>query len=86
MNGRALIVGVVVCLALCIALALLTETAAAKAAAGSDLSVSGDKKLATKTGVTLGSKEFDKQKLPGPLKIGFAIGSVVTAIAVMKWL
>lgn len=47
-----------------------------------------DKKMATKKGVagSLGNKEIEEQKLPGTLEIGFAVGSVVAAIAAFKFL
>ena len=54
----------------------------AAGAAGGDLS--GDQKLANQDG--LATKEFDKDKLPGKLEIGFTIGSVVAVIAAFKYL
>jgi hypothetical protein len=50
--------------------------------------LSADKELASKKGVSgsLATKQFDKDKLPGKWKIGFAFGSLIAAIAVVKWL
>jgi len=47
-----------------------------------------DKELASKKGVSgsLATKQFDKNKLPGKWKIGFAFGSLAAAVAVVKWL
>lgn len=47
-----------------------------------------DKDLASKQGVSgsLATKQFDKDKLPGKWKIGFAFGSLAAAVAVVKWL
>jgi hypothetical protein len=33
----------------------------------------------------LASKKFDQDRLPGKLKIGFAFGSLVAAVAVIKY-
>lgn len=35
---------------------------------------------------SLATKEFDQSKLPGKGKIGFAFGSLVAMVAVLKWL
>lgn len=43
----------------------------------------GDQKLAQQDG--LGTKEIDKDKLPGKLEYTIAIGSVIAMIAVMKF-
>jgi len=50
--------------------------------------VGSDKEIATRKGISgsLGSKEWDKNKLPGKMEIGLAVGSVVVMIAVLKWL
>ncbi|MGC8845216.1 MAG: hypothetical protein ACP5QY_05150 [Candidatus Hydrogenedens sp.] len=47
-----------------------------------------DKELASKKGISgsLATKQFDKNKLPGKWKIGFAFGSLAAAVAVVKWL
>ncbi|NLV40141.1 MAG: hypothetical protein GXY15_02790 [Candidatus Hydrogenedentes bacterium] len=67
----------VVLFGLCLTLAfgLLAEPAAAQSA---------DQKLAQQTG--LGSKKIDAEKLPGKLEMGLAFGSVVAAIAAIKYL
>ncbi len=46
-----------------------------------------DKGMSEKKGVSgsLGNKEFDKAKLPGKPQIGFAVGSLVAAIIVLKY-
>ncbi len=53
-----------------------------------DDSIGADKELASKKGVSgsLATKQFDKNKLPGKWKIGFALGSLAAAVAVVKWL
>ena len=67
----------VVLFTLCVALAfgLCAEPAAAQSA---------DQKLATQSG--LGSKKIDAEKLPGKMEIGLAFGSLVAAIAAIKYL
>lgn len=82
MNRKKVLSAVALCLALCIALAMWAETASANKA-----ELGMDKEMATKKGVSdsLGSKEFDKEKLPGRWKISFGIGSVFLAIAVFKY-
>jgi hypothetical protein len=82
MNQKRLVVFGVVCVAVLLAVMVFTDSASADAAG------SYDKEMATKEGVadSLGSKKFDEDKLPGKLKIGFAIGSIITMIAVMKTL
>jgi hypothetical protein len=46
-----------------------------------------DKEMATKKGMdALATKEFDKNKLPGTLEVGLALGSIGAVIAAMKWL
>ncbi|NLN93566.1 MAG: hypothetical protein GX130_09710 [Candidatus Hydrogenedens sp.] len=44
---------------------------------------SADQKLAQQEG--LGTKEIDKDKLPGKLEYTIAIGSVIAMVAVMKF-
>jgi hypothetical protein len=70
------------CVLVLIAFAMMSDMAYASE------SVTGDKDMATKKGVSesLGNKKFDKDKLPSKTKIGFALGSVVAAVAVFKWL
>ncbi len=66
-------------------LAVFTGQAlAADAAKPADKAPSADHKLATQDG--LATKEFDKDKLPGKMEIGFTIGSVVAVIAAVKYL
>ncbi|HOK88784.1 MAG TPA: hypothetical protein PKX28_10210 [Candidatus Hydrogenedentes bacterium] len=45
---------------------------------------SADQKLATQSG--LGSKQLDKDKLPGKLEFGITAASVIGAIAAIKYL
>ncbi|HNR33029.1 MAG TPA: hypothetical protein PKI11_19210 [Candidatus Hydrogenedentes bacterium] len=71
------------CVAVAFCLILLDETAYAAREDG----LTGDKALATKKGLdALETKEFDKNKLPGKLEIGIAVGSLFAMIAVVKWL
>ncbi|HOK08089.1 MAG TPA: hypothetical protein PLJ10_00340 [Candidatus Hydrogenedens sp.] len=60
----------------------------AYAAAGKGDALGADKDLASKKGISgsLATKQFDKNKLPGKWKIGFAFGSLAAAVAVVKWL
>ncbi len=53
-----------------------------------DAALGADKDLASKKGISgsLATKQFDKDKLPGKWKIGFAFGSLAAAVAVIKWL
>ena len=48
----------------------------------------GDKKIGSRKGVgeSLGTKEVEEEKLPGPLEIGLALGSTVAMIACFKYL
>ena len=62
-------------LCLVLAFGLMTEPAAAQSA---------DQKLAQQTG--LGSKKIDAEKLPGKMEMGLAFGSLVAAIAAIKYL
>ncbi len=57
-------------------------------AAAADKAVGADKGIATKQGVeqSLGNKQFDKDKMPGKLEAGLAVGSIIAMIAVVKWL
>ncbi len=83
MDRKKVLCALALCVALCVALAMWTELASAQRG---DLGM--DKELATKKGVggSLANKEFDKNKLPGRWKISFGIGSIVLAIAVVKYL
>ena len=69
-----------VALVLCLAMGFLATDAYAASGA--------DKEMATKKGVadSLGTKEFEEDKLPGMFEIGIAAGSCVALIAVMKYL
>ncbi len=80
MDTKSLLAVAVLCLVLCVAIAVFTEDASAQASA--------DKELATKTGVgeSLGTKEFEEDKLPGALEVGLAVGSIIAMIAVIKYL
>lgn len=72
-----------VALLLCFAMGFLATGAHAADSAGGS-----DKTIATKEGVaeSLGTKEFDDDKLPGMFEIGIAMGSCVALIAVIKYL
>ncbi len=73
------------CLLLVASLAFFTgQVQAAPAAKSADSASSADHKIATQEG--LPTKEFDKDKLPTKLDIGFTIGSVVAVIAAFKYL
>ena len=81
MNAGKLVLTVLVCclVSLCL-MAVFTD----RVSAGSTQSF--DAAQAEKKGMdALGSKEFDQNKLPGKMKIGFAFGSLVAAIAVIKY-
>ncbi len=71
------------CLLLCAGICAMVDQASAQ-----DAAVSGDKEIATREGVSesLGNKEWDKDQLPGKGKIGFAFGSIIAMIAVIKYL
>jgi hypothetical protein len=77
MSQHAVFTACAVCLLLVLALSVFTGEAAAQ----------GDKDLATKQGLdSLATKQFDKNKLPGKLEMGLAVGSIFVMIAVVKWL
>lgn len=82
MSRKTLMIAALMFLIASLAIALITKDALAAA------NISADKDLASKKGVgaSLGTKKFDKEKLPGRLKISFAFGSLFAAIAVIKWL
>ena len=66
------------CLGAALLLAMFPDKAAAQ---------SFDQEMAGKKGMdSLGSKEFDQNKLPGKMKIGFAAGSFIAMIAAIKFL
>lgn len=85
---KATIAIVVLVVLLACVTAMVLDPQPVYAQRGADKSLTGDKDLASKKGLgeSLGSKKFDKDKLPGPGKIGLAIGSVIAAIAVVKFL
>lgn len=87
MKKKSIAIATLVILLIALILNIVFSTPAEAQKGGKD-ALGADKSLATKQGVSgsLGSKQFDKNKLPGKWKIGFAIGSVITAIAVVKWL
>ncbi|HOQ90389.1 MAG TPA: hypothetical protein PLO53_04595 [Candidatus Hydrogenedentes bacterium] len=66
-------------LAVCVILSVVTLWWAPAASAQS-----ADQKLATQSG--LGSKQLDKDKLPGKLEFGITAASVIGAIAAIKYL
>ena len=72
---------IAVVLVLCLSVGFIAVEAEAQAGGK-------DKTIATKEGVgeSLGTKEFDEDKLPGKLEIGIAVGSIVALIAVIKYL
>ncbi len=43
------------------------------------------KSTAERSSTELGTKEFDQDKLPGPLEVGLGIGSIFVMIAVVKY-
>lgn len=69
-------------------LLIVTPTYAQGKGGGKGDALSADKDLASRKGISgsLATKQFDKNKLPGKWKIGFAFGSLAAAIAVVKWL
>ncbi len=86
MINKKLIKIVLLCLVLLLFITLVVTPSYAQKK--DDDLIGADKDLATKKGVSgsLATKEFDKNKLPGKWKIGFAVGSVIAAVAVVKWL
>lgn len=86
MINKKLIKIVLLCLVLLLFITLVVTPSYAQKK--DDDLIGADKDLATKKGISgsLATKEFDKNKLPGKWKIGFAFGSVIAAVAVVKWL
>ncbi len=78
---------VLLCLILILFVSLIVTPSYAQRK-GNDITTNADKELSTKQGVSgsLATKEFDKNRLPGKWKIGFAFGSLIAAVAVVKWL
>ena len=86
MNSRR-VLKIAACVALlCFVLAVAVEFA--DAAVGNKAIGKGDQALAQKKGVmdSLGSKKTDESKKPTKLQMMIGVGSVVVAIAVIKWL
>lgn len=77
MDSKKLLVAAVLCLGLCVVFCLLVDKAHA---------AGGDQKLAAKKGTELGTKEFDKDRMPGKGKMAMGFGSIFVMIAVMKYL
>ena len=75
MNKKYLAIAALLCLVLCLGICV----------SASDVHAQG-KGIASKTGTELGTKEFDKDKLPGKLEISLGIGSIFVMIAVVKYL
>ncbi|HDP33915.1 MAG TPA: hypothetical protein ENN29_02260 [Candidatus Hydrogenedentes bacterium] len=76
MNGRTVMMMVVMCLLFAACIMFLTDDAEAQTS-------SADKKTAVREG--LGEKEIDEAKLPGKLEMGLAFGSIVAMIGVLKF-
>lgn len=74
---RTMVIGGLLALA-----AVFAPEANAAPAGGSDKSIAAKKGV----GESLGNKEFDDNKLPGKLEVGLALGSIVGAVAAIKWL
>lgn len=77
MDSQKVLLCCALLLALCLGLLLFTGDAHAQ---------KGDRDLAARDGMALGTKEFDKSKMPGKLEMGLAVGSLFVMIAVVKWL
>ena len=75
MKKRGIMTVVLLGVCMAVALGLMTDKAAAQSA---------DQKLATQSG--LGTKKIDAEKLPGKMEMGLAFGSLVAAIAAIKYL
>lgn len=87
MNNKKLALSILTILLLVFLIDMLLSFPAQAQKGGKDV-LGADKNLASKQGISgsLATKQFDKSRLPGKWKIGFAIGSVITAVAVVKWL
>lgn len=83
MIWKTVLVAALACFACAICLAVFTGDAHAQAKKPDAMG----KGMAKKEGVagSLGNKEFDKAKLPGKPQIAFAVGSLIAAIAVLKY-
>lgn len=80
MSLKKAVAGLALCLFSGFAVGGFTEAAYAQGNSGAD------KELASRESGTLGTKQFDKDKLPGKLEMGLAGGSILVLIAVIKWL
>lgn len=81
MNKNSALRGILLACGIVMVAALAVGDAHAQKAGGSD------KEMATKKGMdALATKEFDKDKLPGTLEVGLALGSIGAMIAAIKWL
>lgn len=74
MTTKYLAIAALLCLVLCIGLCVGVN----------DVHAQGQG-MASKSSTELGSKEFDKDQLPGKLEISLGIGSIFVMIAVMKY-
>lgn len=72
MTPKTLLMLAALCILLCVALAISTDNAFAQ--------------VAEAGGTKLGTKEFDKDKLPNKWEMGAGFGSIFVMIAVLKWL
>jgi hypothetical protein len=84
MTSRHLMIVLAMGLLLCLAFVLLSQNASA--APRDEALGTADKNLAAKDGTQLGQKKFDRDRLPGKLEMGLAIGSFIAMVAVVKWL
>lgn len=82
MIWKTVLVAALACFACAVCLAVFTGDAHAQEKKTGGM----DKNMAEKKGMSaLGNKEFDKAKLPGKPQIAFAVGSLIAAIAVLKY-
>lgn len=81
MNGANLYKSLAMLTLACVLLLLVAQTV--DAAKGS---VGGDKDMASRKGLELGSKKLDQSKMPSKLEMAMGIGSIFVMIAVLKWL
>jgi hypothetical protein len=97
MNTIKLLTAVTLCLLLCVMIGLLVDKAhaqrggglAARAAArGGDSDLTGDKGIASKTGLGVfeTKRKSDSSKSPNGFQKAVGIGSIFVMIAVLKWL
>lgn len=83
------------CVLLCLMVGMMAEPVYAQvkkvagaAGLGGDVGAGGDRNIGMKQGLEVlgGSKKLDPNRVPGKAKIAVGLGSVVVAIAVVKWL